>query len=143
MKLPYRLYLSGILLFSVLISCSEKQSTQAPPPMKVKVVEVFTKDVPIERDFVSSIYGQYDIPIRARVEGFLEGIHFEEGSRVKKGDLLYTIDPQPFEAAVAEKKSNLAEAQIAAVKAENDLNRIRPLAEIKAVSEIDLDAAVA
>ncbi len=52
-------------------------------------------DVPIYREFVGQLFGAQDIPIRARVEGFLEGIHFQEGSTVKKDQLLYTIDPQP------------------------------------------------
>jgi membrane fusion protein (multidrug efflux system) len=77
------------------------------------------------------------------VEGFLEGIHFKEGSRVEKGALLYTLESQPFEADVAAKMSRVAEAKTMRAKAESDLNRIRPLAEQKAVSESDLDSAVA
>jgi membrane fusion protein (multidrug efflux system) len=77
------------------------------------------------------------------VEGFLEGIHFKEGSRVEKGALLYTLESQPFEADVAAKMSRVAEAKTRRAKAESDLNRIRPLAEQKAVSESDLDSAVA
>jgi membrane fusion protein (multidrug efflux system) len=70
-------------------------------------------------------------------------MNFEEGRFVKKGDLLYTIDPQPFQAKLVEAQSHLASAQTALAKAAADLNRIRPLAEMKAVSEQDLDAAVA
>lgn len=92
---------------------------------------------------MGQIYGLKDIAIRARVEGFLEGIHFDEGSRVKKGNLLYTLESQPFEADVAAKMSRVAEAKTRLAKAESDLNRIRPLAEQKAVSESDLDSAVA
>jgi membrane fusion protein, multidrug efflux system len=77
------------------------------------------------------------------VEGFLQGIHFQEGSEVKKGQLLYTIDPQPFAAEAAEQQSRVAQAQTRLVKAENDLRRIRPLAESNAVSQRDLDAAIA
>jgi membrane fusion protein (multidrug efflux system) len=87
--------------------------------------------------------GSVDIPIRARVEGFLEGMFFEEGWPVTKDQLLYTIDPQPFEAAVVEAKGQLAEARTMLAKAKSDLDRIRPLAEMKAVSEQDLDGAVA
>jgi len=83
------------------------------------------------------------VPIRARVEGFLESINFREGTFVKKGDLLYTIDAQPFEAKLVEAQSKLAAAQTQHVKAESDLARIRPLAEMNAVSEQDLDGAVA
>ena len=122
--------------------CKEKGSSQVPPP-NVKVVEVQQADVPVEQEFVGQVYGLYDIAIRSRVEGFLEGIHFEEGRRVRKGQLLYTIDPQPFEAKVNGFKGQLAQANTMLVKAESDLARIEPLAEINAVSRSDLDAAIA
>ncbi|NOQ96218.1 MAG: efflux RND transporter periplasmic adaptor subunit, partial [Desulfobacterales bacterium] len=95
------------------------------------------------QEFVCQIYGFKDIAIRARVEGFLEEIHFKEGSRITKNTLLYTLESQQFEAAVAAKMSRVAEAQTMLAKAESDLNRIRPLARQKAVSQSDLDAAVA
>jgi len=99
--------------------------------------------VPIYQDFVGQVYGQYDIPIRARVSGFLDAIHFDEGRWVKKGQLLYTVDPDPLEAEVAVEMSNLAEAKTELAKAESDLGRIKPLAKINAVSKSDLDAAQA
>lgn len=119
----------------------EKKMQQAPP--KLPVIEVIKQDVPVMKEFVGQIYGYQDITIRARVEGFLEGIHFKEGTRVKKGQLLYSIDPQPFKAKVAAQLSNVAEAKTMMVKAKSDLDRIRPLAENNAVSKADLDAAVA
>jgi membrane fusion protein (multidrug efflux system) len=70
-------------------------------------------------------------------------MEFQEGTFVKKGDQLYTIDPQPFQAKLVEAQSQLAAAQTALAKAKSDLERIRPLAEMKAVSEQDLDSAVA
>jgi membrane fusion protein (multidrug efflux system) len=70
-------------------------------------------------------------------------MEFEEGTFVKKGDLLYTIDAQPFQAKVVEAQSQLAAAQTTHAKSQSDLERIRPLAEMKAVSEQDLDGAVA
>ena len=132
------------ILFLLVCSCSQKeeQQAQAPPP-QVTVVVTQAQDVPIYKEFVGQIYGFKDIAIRARVEGFLTGIHFEEGTRVKKGDLLYTLDSQPFEADVAEKMSRVAEANTMLAKAKSDLDRIEPLAKEKAVSQSDLDAAVA
>lgn len=135
-----------VLLMIVLgfIGCSEeKTSAPPPPPPEINVVEVQKQDVDIIVEYVGQTYGAFDISIRARVEGFLEGMHFREGSRVTKGQLLYTIDPQPYEAKVAEAKSNVAEAHTKLVKAESDLNRIKPLAEQNAVSKADLDAAEA
>ena len=132
------------MLFLLLFSCSKKdeQQAQAPPP-QVTVVVTQAKDVPIYQEFVGQIYGFKDIAIRARVEGFLEGIHFEEGSRVDKGALLYTLESQPFEADVAAKMSRVAEANTRRAKAKSDLDRIEPLAKERAVSESDLDSALA
>jgi len=129
-----------LLLFS---SCSQKEEQALPPPPNITVVQTKAQEVPIYQEFVGQIYGFKDIAIRARVEGFLEGIHFQEGSKVQKGALLYILESQPFEADVAAKMSRVAEAKTRLAKAESDLNRIRPLAEQKAVSQSDLDAAVA
>ena len=128
----------SIFIFS--ISCGEEEKT-APPTPEVTVVKVIKETTPIYKEFVGQMYGLKDIPIRARVQGFLEGIFFEEGRSVKKGQLLYTIDPQPFMADVAAKESGLAEAKTLLVNAENELARYKPLAETNAVSKSDLDAA--
>ena len=128
------------------LACGEKNKAEAPaapPPPNVSVVETKAQDVPIYLEFVGQTYGLKDIAIRARVEGFLEGIHFQEGGAVKKGDLLYTLESQPFEEKVAARKSNVAEAETMLAKAKGDLDRIRPLAKINAVSQSDLDEAVA
>ena len=125
-----------------LISCKEKKAVEIPPP-EIPVVEVLQQDVPIFKEFVGQVYGEKDIPIRARVEGFLEGIHFQEGLPVTKGQLLYTVDPLPFEAKVNAQQSQVAEAETMLVKAKSDLDRYKPLAELNAVSQSDLDAAQA
>jgi len=124
-------------------SCNNETSTKNQPPPDIKVMNVIQKDVPIYREFVGQTMGLLDIPIRARVEGYLERIHFDEGRPVNKGQLLYTIDSQPFLAEVAEQESRVAEAQTYLVNAENELARYKPLAEINAVSKSDLDAAQA
>jgi len=127
----------GILL--VLSACSELTEQKAAPPPEIQVMKVIQKDVPLQKEFVGQVYGLLDVPIRARVEGYLFGIHFEEGRPVKKGQLLYTIDSQPFEAEVASKQSKVAEAYTYLTNAENELVRYKPLAEINAVSQSDLD----
>jgi membrane fusion protein (multidrug efflux system) len=128
-----------------LFACSEKQAAQAPPPPPpdVSVVETLSRDVPLYLEFVGQTFGLKDIAIRARVEGFLEGLHFQEGGNVKKGDLLYTLESQPFEEKVSTRMSALAETETMLAKAKGDLGRIKPLAEINAVSKSDLDEAVA
>ena len=125
-------------------SCGKKEDQKAPPPpSEVTVVVTEAQEVPIFQEFVGQVFGFKDIAIRARVEGFLQGIHFEEGSRVKQGDLLYTLESQPFEEDVAARMSRVAEAKTRLAKAQSDLNRIKPLAEQKAVSESELDSAQA
>ncbi len=123
----------------------EKQAKEAaaPPPLPVGVSTAERRDVPQFVEMVGTTLGIQDVPIRARVEGFLETMNFREGGFVKKGDLLYTIDAQPFQAKLVEAQSKLATAQTNLVKAQSDLARIKPLAEIDAVSQQDLDSATA
>jgi len=128
-----------------LAACGEKTASQAPatPPPEITVVETKAQDVSLYMEFVGQTGGLKDIAIRARVEGFMVGLHFQEGGDVKKGDLLYTLESQPFEEKVANRMSKVAEADTLMTYAKNDLNRIKPLAEINAVSKSDLDSAVA
>ncbi|MCF6307667.1 MAG: efflux RND transporter periplasmic adaptor subunit [Flavobacteriaceae bacterium] len=129
-----------LILFN--FSCKKKE-VKVMPPQKVEVYKVVPKTVPIHREFVGQLYGEKDIPIRARVEGYLEGIYFKEGSKVKKGQLLYVIDADPFKEDVASKQSMVAQAETILVQTESDLKRIKPLAEIDAVSKRELDIAQA
>lgn len=137
MQLVKLIFFLGFLF--VLYSCNEKESIMPNP--QVQVYETKAEEVKIYGEFVGQVYGQKDIAIRARVEGFLEGIHFNEGRHIKQGTLLYSIESQIYEADVAAKMSKVAEAKTALAYAESDLNRIRPLAENNAVSQSDLDAA--
>ena len=131
------------LAAAVFIAACGKPEPPAMPPMQVAVVTVQPRDIPIHLDMIGQTLGSVDIPIRARVDGVLEEIHFLEGRDVTKGQLLYVIDPTPFEAKVVEAKGRLAEAETRLAKAASDLERIRPLAEMDPVSKQDLDAAVA
>jgi membrane fusion protein (multidrug efflux system) len=135
----------GLLAAVVLLSpcaCKDKATPEAKP-VEVPVVKVIQRDTPITAERVGQLYGAQDTEIRARVAGFLQGMHFKEGSNVRKGDLLYTIDPSEQQAQVAHAEADLASAKTRHVKAVADVNRYRPLAEMKAVSQADLDAAVA
>ena len=140
MKTNSRLFL---LLFLVITTSCKKKQIKTQPLQKINVYEVNSKTVPIYEVFVGQVFGQKDIPIRARVEGFLEGINFTEGSNVKKGDLLYTIDPDPFREAVVAKQSMVAQANTIVTQKESDLKRVKPLAEIDALSKRELDMAQA
>ena len=129
----------------IAVACSEQQAEAppAPPPPEVSVFVTEARDVPLTIEFVGETSGIKDIQIRARVEGFLEGLHFQEGSWVNQGDLLYTLESQPFEEKVATRMSAVAEAKTQVAKNRGDLDRIEPLAKINAVSKSDLDAAQA
>lgn len=124
-------------------SCSSNQKDKKSPSPKVQVVSIQNQEITLEKDFVGQVYGYSDIPIRTRVEGVLEQMTFKEGSFVKKGDLLYIVDPQPLLEAVNASKSNLARSKVNYEKALSDLNRIEPLAKVNAVSQKDFDAALA
>ena len=122
---------------------SSEKSVGEAAPLTVRVTQSIVKDVPLTVEMVGTTMGTQDVPIRTRVEGYLETMEFEEGTFVKKGDMLYTVDAQPFQAKLVAAQSELAAAQTNRAKTQSDLARIRPLAEIKAVSEQDLDSAVA
>lgn len=126
----------------LLTACGDSDTLKAPVP-EIAVVKVVERDTPITQDFVGQTRGSTDIPIRARVEGFLESRNFREGGEVTQGQLLYTIDPLPFKAKVVEAEGRLAEARTKLAKAKADLDRIEPLAKMNAVSQQDLDGAVA
>jgi membrane fusion protein (multidrug efflux system) len=137
--------IAGLVLLSA-VACkdgSDGNEAALTPALTVQVAQAERRDVQLSIDMVGSTLGTQDVPIRARVEGFLESMDFDEGTFVTKGDLLYTIDPQPFQAKLVEAQSQLAAAQTQLIKAEADLARIRPLAEMNAVSQQDLDSAIA
>lgn len=121
----------------------QDEHLSAPPPLPVRVVSVEKRDVPISQEFVGRTVGAIDADVRARVDGVITGIFFDEGGEVTDGQVLYTIDPAPILTKVAQAKGALAEAESALVQANADLARIKPLAAIDAVSKRELDSAVA
>ncbi|KPK39197.1 MAG: hypothetical protein AMJ69_06295 [Gammaproteobacteria bacterium SG8_47] len=134
---------TAVAFVTVALAACDKAEPPAPPPLQVAVLEVTPRDIPLYLDMVGQTRGSVDIPIRARVDGVLEEMHFLEGRSVTKDQLLYVIDPTPYESRVVEAKGHLAQARTSLAKARSDLERIRPLAEIDAVSKQDLDSAVA
>ncbi len=125
------------------LACEKKQAAVAPPPPEVMVAEVVQRDVPIVMELVGQTKGSEDVEIRARVEGFLDDVAFTEGSIVTKGQLLYRIDPKTLQANQATAQADLATWQSRLVKTENDVKRLTPLAAQQAVSQQELDNAVA
>lgn len=144
----------------------EKAAGATPPPTTVVVTEATKKTVPIYSEFVGQTKAEETVELRARVEGVLQKVYFREGAPVKKGQLLFTIDKRPFAAVVQsaqavaakaisdlaqaqqrtdvlEAQAQLADAQATLTRADQDVARLAPLAKEKAVTEQDLDAALA
>lgn len=109
----------------------------------VSVDTVRTRNVEIYVEFPGRIRAQQFVEVRARVEGYLEKMMFEEGTYVKKDQILFIIDPKQYKAQVDRAEALVTKNKAMALKAERDLARIRPLFEQKASSQLDLDNAVA
>ena len=133
----------GIAIAALTIGCKEPPPVAPPPPPEVLVADVIQRDVPVYLELVGQTLGFQDVEIRARVEGYLTSMNFQEGSLVRKGDLLYEIDRKPLEAILAQTRADQATAEARLAKANNDVARYRPLAAKQAVSQRELDDAVA
>jgi membrane fusion protein (multidrug efflux system) len=145
----------GTTLF-LLSGCKKEPKGEAPPPPAVEVVDVIQKDVPVYSEWVASTDGFVNAMIRAQVQGYLITRNYKEGDFVKKGQILFEIDPRPFQAALDQAKAtrnqskaslNQAKAEVARLEANHfitkaNLDRVRPLAEMNAVSKKDLDDAI-
>lgn len=141
MRKSFQKVLLAISCVSFVIAC-QKTEVAAPPPPEVKVATVLQKTVPIYVENIGETVGAADVEIRARVEGFLQTMDFEEGSLVRKDQLLYTIDPKQYEAALATAAGRTAEAQAQLSKAQQDVARFKPLVEINAISRQEYETAV-
>ena len=119
---------------------------QKPIPVVYPVVAtepVGIDDVKIYGDYVGRIRAQQFVEIHARVEGYLEKMLFDEGTYIHKGQTLFQIDPTLYRARAKRAEAQLNKAKAQALKAERDLNRIQPLFELNAASQLDLDNAIA
>lgn len=127
----------------VLGACTKDTEVAAPPPIPVKVLEVVQRDTAITKDLVGEVRGSQEVELRARVSGILTGKKFRDGARVKKGDLLFTIDAREYIAQTASAKAQLAAAQASASRARLDVERYQPLVAERAISQQVYDNAVA
>ena len=146
--------LAALLLFFVTRS-GAKPAAKAPPPPVVEVASVEQKDVPIYGEWIGTLTGQVNADIKAQVTGYLLTRNYKEGSYVTKGQLLYQIDPRPFQAALDQAKGQLAQAeaqliqdqaQLATAEATQlrsqlDVEKYGPLSKADAVSKQDFDDA--
>lgn len=132
-----------IPLFLIFSACSSDSGTPPkPPPMEVKVVKIEPVDAPVTFRFVGQAKSSRQVEIRARVDGFLDKVAYEEGEMVHPGQVLFELDKKPYEAALQQAKGELALQEARYDTASSNLKRIRPLAEQDAVSKKDLDDAI-
>jgi membrane fusion protein, multidrug efflux system len=139
-KANQNIILIAALVLSAFAAC-KKPEPPPPAPPAVTVAPVTQKDTPIYIELVGSTLGSEDVEIRSRVGGYLVSMNFTEGTFVRRGDVLYKIDPQPFEASLAEARANLATSQADLQKAKNDVDRLTPLLKERAVSKQEVDNA--
>jgi membrane fusion protein (multidrug efflux system) len=143
--------IAGVVIIGGLVAAFRpKHVAGAPgPPPDVQVVPVEQKDVPIYAEWIGTLDGYTNADVRAQVSGYIQQQDYLEGSFVKKGQLLFQIDPRPFKAALdqaagqlAQAKANLLNAEAVQKRTELDVNRYGPLAKEQAASQQDLDNAV-
>src|SRR5262249_52679752 len=133
----------SLVLVMPLVSCSKKETrTQAPPP-DVEVAEVLQQDVPVYGDWVAQLNGPVNAEITPKVQGYLLKQDYVNGSLVSKGQLLFQIDPRPFEAALDQAKADVERNKASLSKATNDVQRDTPLAAQNAIPQKQLDDDVA
>src|SRR5712672_2255269 len=138
----------GVSLFS--IGCGEKNPQAGnPAPVDVEVVQVAQKDIPIYGEWIGTLDGLVDADVKAQVTGYLLKQAYAEGSFVKKGQLLFEIDPRPFQAALdsanallMEAQAQLTNAEAVQLQAQLNVNKYTPLAAEQAATQQDLDNAV-
>jgi RND family efflux transporter MFP subunit len=119
-----------ILLLPALAACGQSQSqpqASPPPPPQVTIAKPVSKMVADQDEYVGRFVAVESVEVRARVPGYLEAIHFQDGQMVKEGDLLFTIDRRPFQIALAQTQASLAQARATLAFAESDLARAQGL----------------
>ncbi len=145
MKLMKLLHvLAALLILSSFCSCSRKDPAQTgPPPPEVLVTTVTPQDVPRVLERVATLDGFINANINAQVQGYIVARDYTEGSIVKIGDLLFQIDPRPFEAALAQARGTLAKDKANQVKADADEKRALDLFTKQVISDQERDTATA
>ena len=138
---------SVVATIAVLAGCTPDGKAEGPggggmPPAPVTVQTVKPVSVPVRFEFVGQTAGSKEAEVRARVQGILERRTYQEGSRVKAGQLLFVIDPKPYEAQMQAAEADLARAEAVYAQARRNLDRVKPLANSKALSQREYDEAV-
>ena len=159
LKSKHVAWVSGVLLAAILGAAvsrsAAKPSTQTPSSPVVEVAPVEQRDVPINGEWIGTLTGQVNADVKAQVTGYLLTRNYKEGSFVRKGQILFEIDPRPFQAALDQARGQLAQAQALLIQDEAQLStaeanqlksqlnveKYEPLAKVDAVSKQDFDNA--
>jgi RND family efflux transporter MFP subunit len=132
--------LVSIAISPLLHACSRTKADPAPPPPPtVSVVQLTRQTIEVSSEWVATLDGLVNAQIRPQVSGYLIARTYREGAVVRKGDVLFEIDPRPFEAALAQAEGQLAQAQAQLGKTERDVARDTPLAQARAIPQSQLD----
>jgi membrane fusion protein, multidrug efflux system len=123
------------------VGCKKGGVSQARPPAQVSVIKIEPKDTPIVIEFVGQTQSSHQVEIRARVNGFLDKRSYVEGALVHDGDVMFKMDPKPFQAQLEAAQGELAQQQARLTTARSNLARVKPLVEQDALSQKDLDDA--
>jgi len=133
---------SAVLIAAALAGCSRKApAPPAPPPPPVTVAQPVEETIIDYRDFTGRTAAIDSVVVRARVTGYVQSVLFKEGTEVKTGDLLYEIDPRPYEAALAQAEGNVSASEARLQRQEADLERASKLLETSVISREEFDRA--
>ncbi len=138
-KLAYTTILLALTASAMFPGCQNPRAATAPPTAEVEVASVVQQDVPIYGEWVATLDGYVNAQIQPQVSGYLIKQSYKEGSYVRKGQVLFEIDPRPFQAILDQAKAQLAQAEAQLGKTQLDVDRDTPLAKERAVAQSQLD----
>jgi len=134
---------ASIAMCAVAACGTRTQATPAaPPPLAVEVATVSERNVPVSSEWIATLDGYVNAQIRPQVSGYLVRRTYREGAMVRKGDVLFEIDPRPFNAALAQAQAQVSQAEAQLAKSARDVERDTPLAEQQAIAQSQLDAEI-
>jgi len=137
--MPPAVAVLGLLLLMPLFACGKKEVTVQAAPPEVEVIDVVQQDVPIYGEWIATLDGFVNAQIQPQVTGYLMKQNYKEGSVVHQGEVLFEIDPRPFQAALEQTKGQLAQTQADLARTDLDVARDTPLAKERAIPQAQLD----
>ena len=130
---------ASVLMTAALYGCSSKSEAQAPPAPAVTVAQPLVRTVQDWDEFTGRFEATRSVEVRARVGGYIQGVHFRDGDYVRRGQLLFTLDPRPAQAALASARASLSQANAQLTLARAELARAETLLASQAVSQAEVD----